>query len=313
MPKSHISQNKWQQALALAELQGGVLSRAQLLGFDIGYRQIGRECRAGRWRTHGRHTVAVHNGPLSPVALRHHAVWEVGVEIAQLDGVSALQEAGLKNFTEDRVFVSVKHNHNTEPLDGVVIKKVIRRLPGEKREAGLPRTVPDVAAIRGAVWARSDRQAALIMVMAVQQRLTTSERLLAASIKVRRRARRAFIHRVALDIADGAQSLGELDFAGLCRTWGLPAPSRQVVRHGPNGRIYLDAAWEGLDWAVEIDGAHHFWGVTPTEDTVRQNEVVLAGERVLRMTLIGLRLEPDRFMQQLVRALTSADSMYSAS
>ncbi|HQY95469.1 MAG TPA: hypothetical protein PLU83_00665, partial [Phycicoccus sp.] len=61
------------------------------------------------------------------------------------------------------------------------------------------------------------------------------------------------------------------------------------------------------------DGAHHFWGLTPTEDTFRQNEVVLAGERVLRMTLIGLRLEPDRFMQQLVRALTSADSMYSAS
>jgi hypothetical protein len=71
--------------------------------------------------------------------------------------------------------------------------------------------------------------------------------------------------------------------------------------------VSTDRAWCRPAWP------HHFWGLTPTEDTFRQNEVVLAGERVLRMTLIGLRLEPDRFMQQLVRALTSADSMYSAS
>ena len=96
--------------------------------------------------------------------------------------------------------------------------------------------------------------------------------------------------------------LGELDFAGLCRTYGIPEPTRQVVRFGPKGRVYLDAAWEDIGWAVEIDGAHHFWGLTPTDDSFRQNEIMLSDEKLLRMTLVGLRLEETRFMDQVARA-----------
>lgn len=290
-------------ALDLAADQGGVVSRAQLATVQVDRRMITREVAAGRWRRHGRHTVATHTGSLEALALRHRALWEVGQGIAQLDGVSALQAVGLRGFEEERIFVSVQHNHNTTPVEGVVIKKVIRRVPGELIEGGPRRTRPDVAAIRAATWAVSDRQAALILVMVVQQRLTTGARLVGASVTVRRRARRAFIHRVARDIADGAHSLGELDFAMLCRSWGLPEPSRQVLRRGPRGRIYLDVAWEELRWAVEIDGAHHFWGLGPTDDTFRQNELVIAGDRVLRITLLGLRLNPDLCGDQLRRAL----------
>lgn len=290
-------------ARKLVGSQGGVASRTQLATLGVDRRMVSREARAGRWRLHGRHTVALHTGDLGVLAQRHRAVWETGEQIAQLDGVSALQAAGLKHFEEDRVFVSVQHNHNTTLVDGVVVKKVIRRLPEELITTGVRRTRPDVAAIRAATWAVSDRQAALLLVMAVQQRLTTGERLIEASIRVRRRARRALIHRLATDIADGAQSLGELDFGALCRRWGLPEPTRQVIRRGPRGRVYLDAAWEDRGWVVEIDGAHHFWGLNPMDDSFRQNEVVLGGERVLRMTLLGLRLEPNRYMEQLARAL----------
>ena len=48
---------------------------------------------------------------------------------------------------------------------------------------------------------------------------------------------------------------GKFDFARLCRSRGLPEPSRQVVRQTPGGRIYLDVAWDGYDLVVEIDGA----------------------------------------------------------
>ena len=48
-------------------------------------------------------------------------------------------------------------------------------------------------------------------------------------------------------------SLGELDFARLCRERGLPEPTRQAVCKGPDGRVFLDVRWEcGL--VVEIDG-----------------------------------------------------------
>lgn len=287
---------------AAAEPQGGVLSRDQLSALGVGHRFIAAQVGAGRWKAHGRQTIAVHTGSLDDVALRWRAIWEVGSSIARLDGVSALQHDGLTGYSESRVWVSVLHSHTVRPPDGVVIRKVRRRVADESTAAGIPRARPDIAAIRGATWAVSDRQAALILVMAVQQRLTTGERLVEASIKVRRRARRAFIHRVALDIADGAHSLGELDFAGLCRTYGIPEPTRQVVRYGPKGRVYLDAAWEDIGWAVEIDGAHHCWGLTPTDDSFRQNEIMLSDEKLLRMTLVGLRLEETRFMDQVARA-----------
>jgi very-short-patch-repair endonuclease len=280
------------------------VSRAQLATAGITRHDVRREVAAGRWRQHGRQTVATHTGPLSTSAQRWKAIWETGHAIAAIDGVTALQHAGLRGFTDEVVHVSAVHNHNTDPLTGVHIHKVIRRISGELVPAGIPRTRPEVAAIRAAHWATSDRQAALVLLMTVQQRLTTPPRLAAAQRLIRGRTRRAFIRNVVRDIAFGVQSLGELDFARLCRDRGMPEPRRQVVRQGPAGRIYLDVSWEGSDLVVEVDGAQHRWGLAVTDDNLRKNDLTLTGERVLRIDVIGLRLETDRFLDQVARGLS---------
>ena len=105
------------------------------------------------------------------------------------------------------------------------------------------------------------------------------------------------------DAACGVESLGELDFARLCRARGLPEPSRQVVRRGPRVRIYLDVGWEEHDLAVEVDGAQHRWSLAVTTDNLRQNAVLLGGDRVLRIDIIGLRLETNLFMDQVEQGL----------
>ncbi|GAB3876308.1 DUF559 domain-containing protein [Terrabacter terrigena] len=291
-------------AAELAEAADGVASRAWLAAAGITRHDIRYEVDAGRWRLHGRQTVAVHNGTLGTVARRWSVVFETGSAVAAIDGVTALQHAGLKGYLDEVVHVSAVHNHNTDPLPGAAIHKVIRRVTGELVLAGLPRTTPAVAAIRAAHWARTDRQAALILLMTVQQRLTTPHRLAAAQRLVRGRTRRAFIRAVVRDIAFGVQSLGELDFARMCRSRGLPEPSRQVVRQTPGGRIYLDVAWDDHDLVVEIDGAQHRWGVAVTDDNLRQNDITLSGDRVLRVDVIGLRLETDRFLEQVQRGLS---------
>ena len=96
--------------------------------------------------------------------------------------------------------------------------------------------------------------------------------------------------------------MGELDFGKLCRERGLPAPARQVVRATAHGRVYLDVAWEDISLVVEIDGGHHGAALNPIDDALRQNDLVLSGERVLRIPVIGLRVAPDRFMDQVVAA-----------
>lgn len=196
----------------------------------------------------------------------------------------------------------MKHTAAIRSVPGVRIHKLVRRVPDEILTSGLPRTRPAIAAVRAARWAKSDRQAALTLVMPVQQGMCTGRQLVEASRATQGRNRRRLIRLLARDIADGAQSLGELDFAAMCRVRGLPQPTRQSVRRIGHGTAYLDAAWDDIGLAVEIDGSGHREGLAVAADNLRQNELVLMDETVLRIDLVGLRVNGDRFMDQVCRA-----------
>jgi very-short-patch-repair endonuclease len=297
-----------QVASEAAQDYGGVLSRALLRDLGIDRKMAAREVAGDRWRMWGHQTVAVHTGPLGARALAWRAIWEVGVRIAVLDGVTALQAAGLRNYVEPVAHVSVPYGCRVGDVPGVELHHV-RRGEGEVMGAGIPRTRPAVAAVRAAYWASSERQAMLALVMPVQQRLVTGPRLVAATEDVTGRRRRALIRRLAMDIADGAHSLGELDFAEMCRRRGLPAPTRQVIRRVPKGRIYLDVRWDDVGLVVEIDGSQHLQGLSVTDDNLRQNAVALQGDLVLRIDLVGLRLYEHEFLDQVEEGL-NVGSMY---
>lgn len=295
---------RWERraaAAATAEGRDGVLTRRELMALGIDRNTIAREVAAQRWKVHGTVTVATHTGELSSVAERWRAVWEMGPGAA-LDGVTSLQAAGLTSFEEERLHVSVPRSAHARVVPGIRGHRVVSRVAGEVVDAGIPRVRPHVAAIRAAHWAVSDRQAALILCMTVQQRLTTPGQLAGAQEQVRIRGRRTLVSQLVRDLAGGAQSLGELDFARLCRQHGLPEPSRQVVREGPRGRIYLDVRWDAVALIVEVDGAQHRQGLAVSADNLRRNRLGIEGELVLTIDLVGLRLQPDAFMQQVVEA-----------
>jgi hypothetical protein len=289
-----------QVARELAALHGGVFHRRELRARGIDRHDVRTEVRAGRWFVHGRHTLTV--GPSVPdgVGRWWWAVWESGSG-AVLTGESALVAGGLKGYTEAAIRVAVPRSTRAHRLEGVALSRP--RVMDPTIGAGIPRVRPDWATIRAAQAARSDRQAALLVCMAVQQRLTTPTRLLAAWDGVGRSRRRGLLDAVVRDVCDGAHSLGELDFARLCRAGGLPEPCRQVVvDEGPRGRVYLDVEFPG-GRAVEIDGAQHQSGLAVVDDALRANELVLGGRQVLRIPVLGLRLEPSAFMEQVARYL----------
>lgn len=74
------------------------------------------------------------------------------------------------------------------------------------------------------------------------------------------------------------------------------------MREGPRGRAYLDTFWEDIGLLVEIDGGHHALALSPVDDALRQNDLTLADAVVLRIPVLGLRLEREAFMDQVVRA-----------
>lgn len=291
-------------ARLLAAEHGGVARREELIQRGIGPGVIRAEVDAGRWERMGVHTVGIDRfNVYRPPALWWWAVWEAGPG-AVLDGVSALHAAGLSGWEEHGVHVSVPHKNAAHRRDGLIVHRP--RSPGPVITAGVPRVRPEVAVIRAAQWARTDRAAATLVAMAIQQRLTTPERVLTAWADVGRSRRRSLLSAVIPDVCDGAESLGELDFAALCRRRGLPEPARQAVCRGPHGRVYLDVLWEDIGLHVEIDGAQHTRGLAPLDDALRQNAVALEGAMTLRIPVIGLRLQPTQFMDQVVAAHAAA-------
>lgn len=286
-------------ATELAALHAGVVHRADLRAAGITRADVRTEVAAGRWAVAGKHTVLVGAGSPTGEGLLWQAVWESGSG-AVLDGATALVASGLTGFTPARIDVSIPRNNRRHAVPGVALHHRSRMPP--VLGAGIPRVRPEWATVHAAQWAVSDRQAALIICLAVQQRLVPPDRILRAWQAARSGRRRAFLEVVVRDVCDGAHSLGELDFGRLCRRRGLPPPSRQVVRSIAGGRVYLDVSWDDVALVVEIDGGHHALALNPVDDALRQNAVVLTGDRVLRIPVLGLRLVPDAFMDQVVEA-----------
>lgn len=291
-----------ERVTTLAGRQGGVVSRRQAYATGLTRGEVRAQVRARRWQRVWSRSLCVHTGPVSQQGLDWAAVFEGG-DRAMLDGESALVASGLKNYETSTRRVSVPRGVKPLRGTGLDIRRTRRWSADDTARSGVPRARVPVAAVRAALWAVSDRQAALLLTMPVQQGLTTAQLLGEALLTVRRDRRRSLMHDVVLDLAGGVRSLGELDFARQCRRRSLPEPTRQTVRRGKDGRYYLDVDWDDFDLVVEIDGIHHSWATAVVPDALRQNEVALGRSTVLRLPLLGLRVAADDFFEQVERAL----------
>jgi very-short-patch-repair endonuclease len=288
----------------LAREQADVVSRTQIYALGVTRAEVRADLAARRWQAIGRHCVALHNGPVTVEARHWVAVLEAGPR-AFIDGESSLVLAGLEHYTVDRIRVSVPRGARIRHRGTSLNIRQTRRWDASDLAtgSGVPRSRNGVAAVRGALWARSDRQAALLMTMSVQQGLVSVEELAAELMRVRRHKRRAFLHGLMLDLAGGVRSLGELDLIHGCRERGIPEPDMQVLRRTSNGTYFLDFRWKRWRLVAEVDGIQHSWVVNLVADALRQNTIAIEGDTVLRMPVLGLRVCPDEFFGQIIKAL----------
>lgn len=289
-----------------------MLSRPQLYALGCPRWRVRLEVRAGRWQRVGDQSVCLHNGPLSFTGDLWAAVLQAGPR-ALLDGEAALVAGGLTGHRIERIRVSVPRGARIRRTARYDIRQTRRWAPEDLAPgSGVRRTRPAVAALRAALWAVSDKQAAYVVTAVVQQGLVTPQALGTELLRIRRDRRRTLLHEIVNDLLDGARSLGELDVGRELRRRGLRAPDRQVLRRDGRRRYYLDLFWTDLGLVVEIDGIHHTWAENVLGDALRQNSLVLDGLSVLRVPLLGLRLAPDDFFDQIACAIEGSSSRSDA-
>lgn len=286
----------------LARRHGGVVRRQALAAHGISPEEVRTELRVGFWHRAGTHTLSIDASEPHGVGRFWWALWESGPR-AVLDGASALIWCGLTGWSEKDVWVSVPRNATLRKVPG--IERRYARDLGPVNRLRLPHAVPAAAVVRAAQRAVSDTQAATLLAMTVQQRIARPDDILDFWATVGASPRRDFLEVVIQDVCNGAHSLNELDVARLCRQRGFPEPTRQQVRQGRNGRVYLDIYWDDLGVHLEIHGAHHFHGLKGVDDAVRSNDQAIrhAGDIQLQLPVLGLRTRPEVFMDQIGEAL----------
>lgn len=289
----------------LASEQDGVVSRSQVLTSGITRAEIRANVEAGRWARVSPQALCVHRGPLTVLGRLFAAVFEAGPR-ALVDGEWALVAAGLEHYEPGPIRVSVPRGAKVRRVQGVDVRQTRRWASDDAAGTRLPRTRAEVAAVRAALWARSNRQAALLLTMAVQQGLCGAEDIALEMLRIRRDKRRSFLNGVVLDLLGGVRSLGELDVVRGCRDRGLPEPEKQALFRARNGKYYLDFRWPQWGVVVEVDGIQHAWATQVVGDALRQNALAMSGDVVLRLPLLGLRVAPDDFFGQIREALQRA-------
>ena len=292
------------RATALGSAQGGVVTSRQLRGLGLPWWFLDEQVRAGRWASTGRLTLAVHNAPLTATGEQWRAVLELGPRAA-LSGTSALRLAGVDVEGDGRLHVLVPKGAGPRRLAGVAVHESRRFCEQDVLTTGLRRTRPAVSAVLGALWARTDREALLLVTLVVQQRRATAQEVASVLERTSRHRRLGPLREAAADLLDGVRSLGELDVARAMRARGLPEPERQALRRRPSGRQYLDADFPAYGIALEVDGAQHGRPDALLADCLRDLDLAAEGRLVARLPLTAWRLDQDGVLDALERLFRS--------
>ena len=262
---------------------------------------------ARRWQRVGR-AIVLHNAELTPDERNVAALINAGPR-SLLTGFTAAFAYGLRGWERPWTDVLVPAGARIRRVPSLPVRvhytgawESVRTNRSRWTEALAP------ALLRAAGTLAGPRAACGLLAASVQQRLLRPSALIDALQTAPRVRHRAQLLAATHDIAQGAQALSEIDFGRLCRRAGLPPPERQQVRRDRFGRRrYLDAEWvrrrDGRRVVAEVDGALHLIVQRWWDDQLRQNEVVIAGDAVLRFPSVLVRCEQALVIDQLARML----------
>lgn len=286
----------------LAQKQHGLLSRAQLRTAGFGDQPVATRIKRGLWQEITPRVISTSR----QVPCREAQLWAASLHYprAALTGVAALELDGLMPDRSMRIDLLTVRGSKAVP-QRLWRLHTSTRLP--KMVLLAPRrTTPAVSVANAMAWAQSDRQAIFYATWAIQKRLVeVADLQLVIDEMPRSSSTFSASRRLAL-VIPGAMSSLEQRYVQLARAAGLPVPQLQARRVDSQGRerfIDIVHEYKGRRVLIEIDGIGHLAAEVQIEDQYRANEVVDAGEVLLRIPGIVLTYGADRFIEQVRRKL----------
>lgn len=284
--------------------QAGIVARRQLTAHGVDWDHCRSQVEARRWVVRTPRVLSTFTGVPTLEQRRWIAVLHAGPR-SMLGGLTAAAVEGLAGWEREEITVLVDDELAFEPVEGVRFFRSRRpfhllRSP----RPGLPRCRIEPAVLLWAGYDAAPRPAHGVLAAAVQQRLTTAERLVEWVDTLRPLRRAKPFKRTLSDIAGGAHSGAELDVRAMCRRFAMPLPRSQQVRTDRAGhRRWTDCEWQlpdGRTLVLEVDGSHH---VDPSQwdaDLRRTRRLTTPSRTVVRCTAYEVRHEPAEVALDLI-------------
>jgi putative AbiEi antitoxin of type IV toxin-antitoxin system len=285
----------------LAELQAGIVSREQAIGHGLSSKSVGRLVREEHWQRVAAGIYLTAPGPPDWTALAWAGVL-LGGDRAGIGGAAAGYLHGIIDSPPATIPILIPHDVRRQDQPPWVFSR--RRsddrlhFRGSPPRSGVEDTVLDLcdaaSADRVVTW----------LTAAVQQRRTTTTRLLRTLSDRPRQRHRALIMSLLGDVAAGAQSFLELRYLhDVERPHGLP-PGRRQAR-SRNGRAIRDVLYDEYELVVELDGLLGHDGLGRFRDMWRDNQAVVDALLTLRYGSTDVCSRPCAVAVQVGSVLTA--------
>lgn len=309
MRESRPSRRLPEGVAEVAAPQGWIVTRQQLYDVGIGREGVASRTRAGVWVDIGPRVVALQSGPLTRAQMRWVGVLHAGPG-AVLVLATAAEANRLEGFSDEVVHVGVAHGREVDDIrEGAVTVKVHQtrhvtedlvalRVPTRQT---LARSVLEMASL-----APSDNRSRALIAASVQQGLTRTIDLDDFIARRRTLPKRRLLRETIADVAGGAHSLPEVEYAQALRRAGLPQPTRQAKVQRPGGGVwYLDNDFEEWAVTVEINGAQHYALLAREADDQRRFVHQVSGRLVVDVSSYTVRHQPEIAVLRTAEALIS--------
>ena len=276
------------------------LAALRATGRDVAYARA--QLRARRWQRVHPAVFCGYTGPLTFGSRCAAALCHAGPGAA-LDAATAASLHGLRGFESGAIEIVLPHGRRIDPQPGVVVRRS-RTLTERSVVVRDGLRIVDVERAVLSLALTRPRRASGIVTAAVQQGLTTGDRLRGCLLGLGRVRGKVAVLAALEDVDGGSRSWLESRFRRLIRAAGLPLPVQNHPLLIGDRRVWLDACYVEERVAIELDGrAYHVMSEDWEDDLVRQNAVVLAGWLVLRFTARDLREPPEAVVEAVRRAL----------